>query len=300
LWFRNKGSTSPVLVEIRPVVNGYPSSLEILPFGQIVLNPELIGASTTFNVDNYTRFKFDSPVYLPPGQYCFVVLAESTEYVLYTARIGEFELNNPTVRVDKQPYIGSLFKSQNASTWTAEQTEDLTFRVNVCDFGDNPSATVVLHAEGPTGNVSYDLINTTGDMLTFPDTSVTQSFKTTSSSTGLLESAFRSYTLGTNFPFDSRRVVPDGTGNKLQFRFNLSSINRYVAPIVDLNRLGSVLVQNIINDPENESPASALNEDQASGGNADAKYITRRVVLNPGFEAQDIKVYLNAYGCPLH
>ena len=295
LWFRKKGTVSPVLVEIRPVVNGYPSSLEILPFAQIVLNPENINASTTFNLNNNTNFKFDSPVYLPPGQYCFVVLAQSTEYELYTARIGEFELNNPTVRVDKQPYIGSLFKSQNASTWTPEQTEDLTFRLNICDFGDNPNASIVLHAEGPTGNVNFDLINTTGDMLTFPDTSVTQSFKTTSLSTGLIDSSFTPYTLGTNFPLDTRRTVPNNTGNKLQFKFNLSSINRFVAPILDLNRLGSVLVRNIINDPENQVPTLALNEDQVSGGNADAKYITRRVVLNPGFEAQDIKVYFNAF-----
>jgi hypothetical protein len=295
LWFRKKGSVAPVLVEIRPVVNGYPSSLEILPFAQVIVNPENINVSTTFNVDNYTTFKFDSPVYLPPGQYCFVVLAQSVDYELYTARIGEFQLDNPTVRVDKQPYIGSLFKSQNASTWTPEQTEDLTFRLNICDFGDTPTATVALNAENPTSNVEFDLINTTGDMLTFPDTSVTQSFKTTTNSTVITDTTYRPYTLGTNYPFESRKVVKSNTGDQLKLKFDLVSLNRYIAPVIDLNRLGSVLVQNIINDPENDGSGIPLNEDLPSNGNADAKYISRRVVLNPGFEAQDIKVYLNAY-----
>lgn len=294
LWFRQKGAVAPVLVEIRPVVNGYPSSLEVLPFGQVILNPERINASTTFNRDNYTRFKFDSPVYLPAGQYAFVVLAQSTEYVLYSAVIGEFELNNPTSRVIEQPYIGSLFKSQNASTWTADQNQDLTFRVNICDFGDAPAASVVLHAES-FGDSKFDLINTTGDMLTFPDTAVSYYFKTTDNATTQVDTTYRPYSFGTNYPMETRRVVQNNTGSQLRFKFDVSSVNRYIAPIIDLNRLGSVLVRNIINDPENETPATTLDEDQISGGNADAKYITRRVVLNPGFEAQDIKVYLNAY-----
>lgn len=94
---------------------------------------------------------------------------------------------------------------------------------------------------------------------------------------------------------ESRKVVPIGSGSGLVFKFDIASTNRYVAPILDLNRLGSVLVRNIINDPENESPPRTLSEDGVSGGNATARYISRRVVLNPGFEAQDLKVYLNAY-----
>ena len=295
LWFRKSAALAPILCEIRPVVNGYPSSLEILPFGQVVLNPEQITASTTFSRSNFSRFKFESPIYLPPGQYAFVVIAQTTEYELYTAIIGEFELDNPTSRIIKQPYIGSMFKSQNASTWTAEQNEDLTFRVNICDFGDAPTASIILNAETPSGNLEYDLINITGDNLNFPDTSIRQSFKTTRNSDKTIDSVFRPYSLGSNFPLESRKVIPINSGGGLSVKFELTSTNRFIAPIVDLNRLGSVLVRNIINDPENESPTRLLNEDQPSGGNALARYITRRVVLNPGFEAQDIKVYLNAY-----
>ena len=41
--------------------------------------------------------------------------------------------------------------------------------------------------------------------------------------------------------------------------------------------------------------ATIQNELASSGGNAKARYISRRVTLEDGFDAQDIKVWLNAY-----
>ena len=36
--------------------------------------------------------------------------------------------------ISGQPYAGSLFLSQNASTWTAEQTDDLKFQFKIAQF----------------------------------------------------------------------------------------------------------------------------------------------------------------------
>ena len=47
--------------------------------------------------------------------------------------------------ISGQPYAGSLFLSQNASTWTAEQTDDLKFHMKVCEF-DNSK----------TGNLQFE------------------------------------------------------------------------------------------------------------------------------------------------
>lgn len=290
LWFKSKGIINPVTVEIRPVVNGYPSSLEVLPFAVAVKNPEDVLASPEFDPDSFTRFKFESPVHLVPGQYSFVVLA-NTEYILYTAGIGEFELNSPTTRVTEQPYIGSLFLSQNASTWTPDQTKDLTFRINICDFGATNSASVVLNVEDLQAERKYDLINTTGDMIKFPSSGINNSFATTDAATLTFDPFFRGYVLGTNYALDSRKTVAANSGTSIKFKVDLTTNNRYVAPVIDLNRFGSALVRNIINDPG----VGLEGEDGYSGGNADARYISRRVVLNPGFEAQDIRLYLNAY-----
>ena len=37
-----------------------------------------------------------------------------------------------------------MFKSQNASTWTSEQNEDVKFKINRCKFTENTEGTVTL------------------------------------------------------------------------------------------------------------------------------------------------------------
>ena len=46
--------------------------------------------------------------------------------------------------ISQQPCLGSMFKSQNASTWTSEQNEGVKFKVNRCKFTDNTEGTVTL------------------------------------------------------------------------------------------------------------------------------------------------------------
>ena len=290
LWFLSKDNVLPVSVEMRPVVNGYPSSNQLIPFAYKVVDSSDIVASTTFDPAKYTRFSFPAPVYLPPGQYCMVVRGNSKSYRMYSAILGEFELNNTDRRVTNQPYLGSLFKSQNASTWTPEQFEDLTFRINKCKFDTANPTTITLNAVAPKNNVEYDVFFTTGETVQFADTGIIYSYKGTSDSTGLPDGAFRRYLLGSNIPLEERKVLKASNGTTLKFNAVLQTTDSSITPVLDLERLSSVLVRNIINN-------DSTGEDGFSGGNAAAKYITRRVTLAPGFEAQDLKVYLNAY-CP--
>tara|TARA_B110000196_G_C21063754_1_gene623745 strand:- start:1 stop:1230 length:1230 start_codon:yes stop_codon:yes gene_type:complete len=46
--------------------------------------------------------------------------------------------------ISKQPYFGGMFKSQNGSTWTAEQNEDVKFIINRASFTENTTGTVYL------------------------------------------------------------------------------------------------------------------------------------------------------------
>jgi hypothetical protein len=46
--------------------------------------------------------------------------------------------------ISKQPVFGSMFKSQNGSTWTAEQNEDIKFSINRASFTTNTTGTVHL------------------------------------------------------------------------------------------------------------------------------------------------------------
>jgi hypothetical protein len=49
------------------------------------------------------------------------------------SRVGENDLITQTF-ISNQPYLGSLFKSQNASTWEASQWEDLKFTLYRAEF----------------------------------------------------------------------------------------------------------------------------------------------------------------------
>ena len=53
----------------------------------------------------------------------------STKYSVFISRIGESDLLTDEF-ISQQPYLGSLFKSQNASTWEPSQWEDLKFVIN--------------------------------------------------------------------------------------------------------------------------------------------------------------------------
>ena len=130
-FFSAKDSTIPIALQIREVVNGYPGG-RVLPFGEVVLNPSSVNTST--DGTTATTFTFPSPIYLEGSvEYCVVLLANSDKYLAYVARMGETVVDG-TRMVSTQPSLGSFFKSQNASTWTAEQNEDLKFTLRRAEF----------------------------------------------------------------------------------------------------------------------------------------------------------------------
>ena len=139
LFFHKKSSTIPVTLQIREMRDGAPTQT-IVPFSEVTIedpaaNVNVVDLSTELPDPNQvTKFTFPSPVYLQQGQeYCFVVLANTTEYELWYATIGGNDYSSGN-RISKQPYAGVLFKSQNASTWTADQNSDLKFRLNRATF----------------------------------------------------------------------------------------------------------------------------------------------------------------------
>lgn len=138
LFFQTEDTSAPVTVQIRPVVNGVPSSDIILPGSIKTLNPSQVNVSigSTYEdiLNNATNFEFDELVYLTGETwYSIVVLANSTDYNLYVNTSGDFRFGSTTER-SNNAYAGSLFKSQNGLTWTPSQKQDLMFRVKVAEF----------------------------------------------------------------------------------------------------------------------------------------------------------------------
>ena len=132
VFFRSKDDMDiPVTFQLRTMQNGFPTQ-KIIPFSEITLDPADVQTSADGSVA--TTFNFDAPVYLEGGkEYCICLASNSTKYSVYISRIGENDLLTQTF-ISNQPYLGSLFKSQNASTWEASQWEDLKFTLYRADF----------------------------------------------------------------------------------------------------------------------------------------------------------------------
>ena len=131
----------PVVFEIRPMHTGMPTT-KVLPFSQIYKQPEEItnplGKDPQHIIQEdgalATRFTFKAPVYLEGGEeYAVVLRSASNKYEVFVARVGENDLITDEF-VSQQPFMGSLFKSQNGSTWDASQWEDLKFVLNRAQF----------------------------------------------------------------------------------------------------------------------------------------------------------------------
>lgn len=159
IFMRTKSLTIPLRVEIRTVENGYPTTTAI-PFSKKVLLPNQVNVSESANVA--THVQFDELVYIEPGrEYCIVLLADTQEYNAWISEMGGIVVGS-TRTVSSQPSLGSFFVSQNNSTWTANQNQDLKFTLYRAKF--DLSDTVVTFnctAPAPRPAMRFNPFNTT-------------------------------------------------------------------------------------------------------------------------------------------
>ncbi|MDE3023026.1 MAG: DUF4815 domain-containing protein [Pseudomonadota bacterium] len=129
-------NTFPVTVELRNMVNGYP--------GKDIAAKAFMPASSLVGSANgsiATKFTFPYPVFLNGGsEYAFVVKTDSQVLNIWTSVLGNraYKSTDGSVAtgeiISKQVYLGSMFRSQNDRTWTAEQTRDVKFNINRAVF----------------------------------------------------------------------------------------------------------------------------------------------------------------------
>ena len=159
-FFATKSDTIPLDVRVVNVVNGYPSR-NIVKNGQVILNPDQANVSSDATVP--TTFTFPSPIYLPRGEYAFVIVTATSEYNQWICQVGEADISTADntelgkVIVTKQPSLGSLFKGQTAGTWTPSQLEDMKYTARKAKFTLN-SGTVRFY------NPQLDTFDTRNDL----------------------------------------------------------------------------------------------------------------------------------------
>jgi hypothetical protein len=174
LFFASKDSgNATVKVEIRTVELGTPTRIVIGK--SVTLRPDQVNVSN--NGETATKVTFDEPIYLPPGrEYAIVIISEtSDQYELWTAVMGEKTVNTQSlpdadsVTYSKQFSMGSLFKSQNGSIWTANQYQDLKFKLYKAQF---TSSTGTAFFYNPTLDESNGYVQRLGNnpLTTLPKT----------------------------------------------------------------------------------------------------------------------------------
>jgi hypothetical protein len=396
LFFKNKPNASlgdpelPILTRIVTTENGYPTETIVAEVYVDCKDVNTTNGITTFpstsNSSTATKFKFKDPVYLPPGeQYALIVYSDSPVYEVWITELGQAIIGDTNNRrVSEQPYAGSFFRSQNASTWTSFQNEDLMFVINKAVFDTSAGATLTLNVLPPTVNVGMHNLLLHSSDIAFKNTELGYRFKSTLASTGAADSGYTNIEKDKIFNFSSdlktsslnanrKRVVLAGNADSMLVQVTMNTTQNNISPIVNSERLaliaeeyvinngelsvdnititngggvhasaanitvtisapqlysddplstatanvitsgivsGNVVSINLINvgkgyiesptitisEPGKSANATAVivSEDGKSGGNSLARYLTKKIALADGFDAGDMRVFVEA------
>ena len=173
VYFAEKDDFQPITAEIVTVELGTPTNQVLQGFAQVQLDPQQLDSTgtsiikTSTDASIATNIKFPSPVYLEPNtEYALVLRAGTTNaYKVWIARMSEPTIETRDLDAGSQSIIGdqyiggSLFKSQNATIWTASQYEDLKFTLYQCSFVNEGTLTLYnpsLNYDDPTNFKSIE------------------------------------------------------------------------------------------------------------------------------------------------
>jgi len=284
-----------VSVELRPTINNYPDNNHVYPGAisrkyaseiYVSLNPD------PNNSLSKTRFEFDYPIYLEPGEHSIVIKGQSKDFEIYIAEIGENILNTE-IKITNQPYVGVLMTSSNASAWTPEQNIDLMMIMNKCEFDTNIEYALSLKNNNINNYYTFDNIFVQSNIIDF--------------------NSCRTYWIGNLIPNNSvvpkqLNIIPNTTINlqaqyiygtlisnqiiDAKFTIKAKTLNKDITPIIDIDKLGFITTTNKIEFNDGEENGELLPYANYDIGSSRARYISKIVTLEEGFESNNCKVIL--------
>lgn len=287
LYFTSKDTVAPVTVSIRPTINGYPSSTLTYAFASKTLTPDSVVVNSTSTTEGYadthflpTRFKFDTPIYLSPGEHSFVVMSNSNEYTIGYAEIRE-KILNTNMRMSENPYNGVMFTSQNASTWSADQSKDICFKLNRAVFDTTTTNPIVWKLKN-ADTFSYDTLNFETDIVSFDGTDHRFDINVKRLDGARFDKVL---SINTMLIMDGRHSVSDVGDIVVTGRLYATNV---LSPVLDAQKTFLALSANNVNN-------DATGEDSPNGGAALSRYIHKSVTLTDDFVATELRVWLDGY-----
>lgn len=146
VYFKRKSSTNGVTVEIREVLNGYPTN-QVVPFSSVHKLPAAVNVSD--DASAATTFVFEVPIRLDvEKEYAVVVQPDANDpnYLIFTSKVGGTDLTPGDTQgqaIVQDWGDGVLFTSTNNSAWKSYQDEDLKFTLYRHNFNSS-SGTLTL------------------------------------------------------------------------------------------------------------------------------------------------------------
>ena len=139
VFFKRVSSTNGITLQVREVINGYPTN-QIVPFSKVHKLPADLVNSASDDSSVATTFAFDAPVKLDVEKEYAIVLqpdASDPNYLVFISKVGGTDL---TPGVSQGSAIvqdwgdGVLFTSTNNQAWSSYQDEDMKFTLRRANF----------------------------------------------------------------------------------------------------------------------------------------------------------------------
>ena len=262
LFFRAKDDENlPVSIQLRPTINSEISADISIPGSDVEKYPNEINISENpdmANTQTITNFKFTTPIYLKPGMYGLVVYTSSPDYVIWQSEKGKISTSGQYV--DKQPYMGSLYKAQESLSLEFSQriNEDLMFRLNRCVFDTGQTATFSLTNQQPDKYWAVDKLRLleTSSKAAEAETTLTYTMAANTVISGkevtpriVLPGVTYSFSTDSLYRVGDRRKKLEYTGD-LDLNINMSTTRDDVSPIVSLESLHFNVWENYVDNAE--------------------------------------------------
>lgn len=226
LKFATKSNTVGVMVQLREMSNdGYPTSTVR---ASTYLSPNDIKVSNDGSV--WTKAYFNDPIPISKGEALAISLTcSSNDCSVWQGKLGENIIGKKQAVMGGELYgAGVMFESSNNATWTADQTSDLAFRVNIARYSTEPCVAVF----DPIKNVKADEFALLATYLTPGNTEVTWEYRAV-------------YQDDTSVKLEDKPWLPITAGSlnqlseiitELQLRATFKA-TRYISPLLSVSSL---------------------------------------------------------------
>ena len=300
IWFARKDSNNiPVTLEIVEVENGIPTQ-RTLPGSEVSLYPEDVNVNNVGQptLGNATTFKFKDPIYVADGaEYAIVLTSASFEYDVWYAVTGNVDPARNEV-VAKNPALGVMLKSQNASTWTPVQDSNLMYRARCYQFDTTTEVPYTFPIRTPNndGNVDLEALGIDAALTLAP-----YIFRNISEQVILPLTTIKWELIydGTTIPIRSNRDIRNfqgitlEDGSPLALRAILQTQDRFSSPLIDFEALGVLMPEFEINNSiDGEESPDESDGSPSIYAEAEMRYITRTIELRR--PADQLNVWFDA------